>query len=51
MGPTPQQVFPELEARKLLESLNFAFERSIDAGNFHYGLFMRKTAYRQPATP
>jgi ubiquinone/menaquinone biosynthesis C-methylase UbiE len=46
MGPTKEQVFPEIEARKLVESLNFTFDRSIDAGNFHYGMLFRKGIYR-----
>ena len=49
MGPTKEQVFPELEARKLVESLNFTFDRSIDAGNFHYGSVFRKGLYHPPA--
>lgn len=42
MGPTAEQVFSEMEARKLIESFNFTFEKSINAGNFHYGLVFRK---------
>ena len=50
MGPKKEQVFPELEARKMVESLNFTFDRNIDAGNFHYGMIFRKGLYRGPAT-
>jgi ubiquinone/menaquinone biosynthesis C-methylase UbiE len=46
MGPTKEQVFPELEARKMVESLNFTFDRNIDAGNFHYGMIFKKGIYR-----
>lgn len=42
MGPTPEQVFLELEAHKLTESLGLSFERSVNAGNYHYGLIFTK---------
>lgn len=42
MGPTPEQVFPEKDARTLVESLNFSFDRILSAGNYHYGLIFRK---------
>jgi ubiquinone/menaquinone biosynthesis C-methylase UbiE len=42
MGPTPEQVFPEQEARKLIESSDFSFDRILNAGNYHYGLIFRK---------
>lgn len=45
LGPTPEQVFPEADARALVESLNFTFERVINAGNFHYGIIFRKGLY------
>ena len=45
MGPTPEQIFPELEARRLVEALNFTFDRAINAGNFHYGLLFKKGLY------
>lgn len=49
LGPTPEQVFPELEARKLVESLNFSFDRALNAGNFHYGLVFKKGLFNTPA--
>ncbi|OGZ06945.1 MAG: hypothetical protein A2942_01270 [Candidatus Lloydbacteria bacterium RIFCSPLOWO2_01_FULL_50_20] len=42
MGPVKEQVFPEAESRKLTEGSGFLFDRSINAGNYHYGLVMRK---------
>src|SRR5438105_3927608 len=43
MGPTPDQVFPELDARALAESQGLSFVRDINAGNFHYGaLFVKR---------
>jgi ubiquinone/menaquinone biosynthesis C-methylase UbiE len=42
MGPTPEQVFPEKEARALVESFDFDFDRIVGAGNYHYGLIFRK---------
>jgi ubiquinone/menaquinone biosynthesis C-methylase UbiE len=42
MGPTPEQVFPEKNARELIESFDFTFDRILSAGNYHYGLIFRK---------
>jgi ubiquinone/menaquinone biosynthesis C-methylase UbiE len=42
MGPTADSVFPELEARKLIESLGLSFDRMVNAGNYHYGFIFRK---------
>lgn len=49
MGPTKDQVFPEIEARKMVEAMNFTFDHNIDAGNFHYGIVFKKGLYRGPA--
>jgi ubiquinone/menaquinone biosynthesis C-methylase UbiE len=45
MGPTKEQVFPEAEARKLVEPMGFSFDRMINAGNFHYGMIFKKGLY------
>jgi len=42
MGPTKEQVFPETEARKIAGESGFIFDRSINAGNYHYGFIVRK---------
>ena len=42
MGPTQEQVFPESAARALAEQLNFLFDQSLNAGNYHYGMIFRK---------
>lgn len=51
MGPTAGQVYPENEARNLVESKSFTFEKAISAGNFHYGLIFRKGLYQGRDTP
>lgn len=50
MGPKADEVFPEAEAIKLVESLTFTLERHIDAGGFHYGLVFRKGLFHAPQT-
>jgi ubiquinone/menaquinone biosynthesis C-methylase UbiE len=47
MGPEKNQIFSEDEARKLMADVPFSFEKSITAGNFHYGLVYRKGLYQQ----
>lgn len=42
MGPAADEVFHELDARKLIESLNFTFDRMLNAGNYHYGFIFKK---------
>jgi len=42
MGPTPELVIVEEEAKKLAEGTGFTFEHTFPAGDHHYGLIMRK---------
>jgi ubiquinone/menaquinone biosynthesis C-methylase UbiE len=51
MGPIEGEVFPEAKARTLAEELHFLFNRSINAGNYHYGLIMRKVLPQMSAKP
>lgn len=41
MGPRPDMVLNETEAKKLLESHGFVLERTFPAGTHHYGLSFR----------
>ncbi len=41
MGPQPEAIYREADARALFERHGFEFERSITAGEHHYGLIMR----------
>ena len=51
MGPEQGQVFSEEEAKKLVLEFPFTFDKSINAGNFHYGLVFRKGLYQTVAQP
>jgi len=42
MGPKPQDVVRESDARMLVERAGFSFERTYPAGDHHYGLAFRK---------
>lgn len=46
MGPTTEQVFNETAAHTLVEPMGFTFEKSINAGNFHYGIIFKKGIYQ-----
>lgn len=41
LGPQPQEVITEGDAKALCEQHGFTFERSFDAGDHHYGLAFR----------
>lgn len=42
MGPQPEYVVTESDARTMIEQAGFTFERSYPAGGHHYGLAFRK---------
>lgn len=42
LGPHPDHVFSELQAKSVLEGHGFTFERSFPAGDHHYGLAFRR---------
>lgn len=42
MGPQPQDVIREADARLLVEKTGFNFERTFPAGDHHYGLAFRR---------
>jgi ubiquinone/menaquinone biosynthesis C-methylase UbiE len=43
MGPKPEQVVPEQDVKTLFEKHDIVFERSITAGDNHYGLIFRNS--------
>jgi ubiquinone/menaquinone biosynthesis C-methylase UbiE len=43
MGPQPEAVMPEVEAKKLFEEAGFVFQKSISAGDHHYGLIFKNS--------
>ena len=48
MGPEKDQIFSEMDAKKIITESTFTFDKTINAGNFHYGLLFRKGLYQQP---
>lgn len=42
VGPQPDHVFLEEEAKKLAEEVGFTFSTDIDTGAYHYGLVFKK---------
>lgn len=42
LGPQPDQVVSEGDAKSVCESVGLVYERSYDAGDHHYGLAFRK---------
>lgn len=43
LGPQPEHVVAEREARVFMEKAGFTFDRSFPAGDHHYGIALRKT--------
>lgn len=43
LGPHPDSVVEESEAKKIFEANGFTFERDFQAGDHHYGLSFRKS--------
>ncbi len=43
IGPHPEQLLPEFQARQLLEKAGFAYYKSMTAGDHHYGLVFKKS--------
>jgi len=44
MGPDEKHVVREAEAKKIFEDAGFALEKSINAGDYHYGLILKLKA-------
>jgi len=42
LGPSPESVINEIQTKDLVDSLGYQFERSFDAGDYHYGLVFKK---------
>ena len=42
LGPQPEFIVSETDAKKIVSENNFIFERAIDVGEHHYGLLFRK---------
>lgn len=42
MGPQPEHVIPERQAKALFEKHGFVFVKTINAGAHHYGMIFRK---------
>jgi ubiquinone/menaquinone biosynthesis C-methylase UbiE len=43
MGPHPQALVTEEKAKELFESAGLSYEKTINAGEHHYGLIFRRT--------
>jgi len=42
LGPAPESVFPEQQAKELFQGRGFVLDKEISAGDNHYGLVFRK---------